>query len=142
MAAQRNGNPESTISRTDSSMTIANGGQRACVSVGGRMLATGGLAPGPTRSFFDSQIENGIPDPLFEGTFMPDTEWYDPMDNSWSPGPSMVQAHGRHSLLAISDTKVLCTGGNTNDRTASPGTEILDVETGVWTTKADMIQGV
>ena len=68
----------------------------------------------------------------FKGTFPGDpsikTEIYDPQDNSWTNGPSLLHARGNHTATVLANNgRILVAGGSSNVELPGPG-DIRDCE--------------
>ena len=80
---------------------------------------------------------SGQRDPLIS------TEIWDPKIGIWESGPEMNRAHNQMGTVTLNDGRLLVVGGATKDEdgfqvSLSKETEILDLESGIWTDVAPM----
>jgi N-acetylneuraminic acid mutarotase len=115
------------------SLTDARTGHTALVLAGGAVLVCGGTAP-----------VGAAADPALAFC-----ELYDTTGDTWTPTGSLTHARAHHNAVALSDHKVLITGGSApgapgggpfdpfSQRTA----ELYDLDTGSWKPARDMPAG-
>jgi hypothetical protein len=100
-------------------MSSARAGHTATVMPDGRVLVTGGLAPGAA---------------LYQRRSS--TEIYDPSSGSWTEGPAMHQARDSHTATLLPNGKLLVAGGHDGGRLGSA--ELYDPALGAWVDAAPL----
>src|SRR5690606_32935151 len=103
------------------SMTTARGGHTPTALPSGRLRA-GGRAGGGGRGDGRALVTGGLG--------ASSTEFYDPMTDTWTAGPSMTTARGGHTLTALPSGWLLAVGGADGEVQAS--VEAYDPATETW----------
>jgi len=114
------------------SMSTARCGHTATLLSNGKILVTGGVSN-----------DNGQ---LNSSRFLRSTELFDPISNTWAPGPGMAAGRAWHNATCLNAecSKVLVAGGIAHRRNSTSATpvyqsaEIYDVATNRWSVAADM----
>ncbi|MFC9694149.1 DUF6603 domain-containing protein [Kribbella sp. NPDC056951] len=68
-----------------------------------------------------------------EGKAVKDTAIYDPVANSWLPGPALTKARRRHTVTGLTGGKVLVVGGLSDTDELVGTSELFDPLSGKWT---------
>jgi N-acetylneuraminic acid mutarotase len=106
-------------------------GHRATLLSGGKVLVTGGTAPGAPG--------DGTFDPFSRRT----AEVFDPATGTWTAAADMPAGRALHRAVAIGDGKVLVVGGTGggNDEAGFRSAVIYDAAANTWTTAAGLTTG-